>query len=289
MKSIISVISFFLLFTNLYPQTAVPQNEPKGMKFVRAGSFRTTLRNVSQPREVLVTVDPFWMSNEISNSEFRQFVNWAKNNPEKGLFETEFSKETKTDPVSLITKDTIIVRSVAIPVSSFSGNVIDKSLMENEDPAYKNYFDDPAFDQYPVVGVSFKMAKYYCLWKTMLENDSLRKAGLPIVQAYRIPLENEWEYAAQKLKMGNSQALNRLHKVNEGLANDFGLSGMEDNASEWAISTPGQIPVIRGGSWQSGTGTAFRQEADINTRNAYTGFRIVRSFTSGFSGIGRIR
>ena len=77
--------------------------------------------------------------------------------------------------------------------------------------------------------------------------------------------------------------------MNEGSPDDYGIFGLDDNVSEWVISTPGLTPVIRGGSWNSGSNVSYRQETDINFKDASTGFRIVRSYISGLGGIGRIR
>ena len=289
MKHVIIILVLFVCTIDLYSQTNMSNQEPKGMKFVPMGSFRTILRNVSQQKETVVTVDPFWMSNEITNKEFREFVTWARNNPDKTLNETLFVREKKMDPVTLIEKDTIYMKVNPIEVSSFIGTIIDQTSMEKENKEIVNYFNGPDYDEFPVVGVSCKIAKYYCLWRTTLENDSLRKKGLPAIQVYRLPFETEWEYAAQKIRKGPSETLKRLHKVNEGSPDDYGIFGLGDNVSEWVISTPGLTPVIRGGSWNSGSNVSYRQETDINFKDASTGFRIVRSYISGLGGIGRIR
>jgi sulfatase modifying factor 1 len=65
------------------------------------------------------------------------------------------------------------------------------------DPQASIYFWHPSFDDYPVVGVSWVQAKAFSIWRTDFMNTALRKDGVPDVQAYRLPLETEWEYAAR--------------------------------------------------------------------------------------------
>ena len=65
------------------------------------------------------------------------------------------------------------------------------------DPQASLYFWHPSYDDYPVVGVSWVQAKAFSIWRTDYMNSNLRHHGVPDVQAYRLPLETEWEYAAR--------------------------------------------------------------------------------------------
>jgi formylglycine-generating enzyme len=129
------------------------------------------------------------------------------------------------------------------------------------DPWASLYFWHPAYDDYPVVGVSWVQARAFSVWRTNFMNEHLRAEGLQDVHAYRLPLESEWEYAARgglDLSMypwGGPYTRNykgcflanfkplRGNYIDDGATytakvasfepNEYGLFDMSGNVSEW--------------------------------------------------------
>ncbi len=63
-------------------------------------------------------------------------------------------------------------------------------------PHAKNYFSLPNFNDYPVVGITWDQANLYCQWKTEKVNKLLERKGRKSLIEFRLPTENEWEFAA---------------------------------------------------------------------------------------------
>jgi len=129
------------------------------------------------------------------------------------------------------------------------------------EPMTQMYFWHPAYDDYPVVGVSWKQARAFCIWRTNLLNHYLADNGNAFVQDFRLPTESEWEYAARgglehspypwggpyirnsrgcflgnfKPMRGNYMDDGGVYtvKVTSYWPNDYGLYCMAGNVSEW--------------------------------------------------------
>ena len=202
-------------------------------------------------------------------------------NPERRVYDTDI----KVDPNEIIwiSKDTayideegrIVNETITRPLSSlwdFQNTYIiniypDESVWVNDfinsynEPYMRLYFNHRAFDDYPVVGVSWEQANAFCAWRTDLLKRSLTGNRPVQIESYRLPTEAEFEYAARSGKteniypwrqdtpMGDKNCFLGNFKPGEGNyvldnhlstsrvgsfpPNEFGLYDMAGNVAEW--------------------------------------------------------
>lgn len=133
------------------------------------------------------------------------------------------------------------------------------------EPMHNDYFSHPAYQDYPVVGVSWNQAVAFCNWRTNFKNGYQRDKGDPNVSRFRLPNEGEWEYAARggipsgtypwgspyllndracflanfKPLRGDYAADQAVYTVEAKsyLPNDYNLYNMAGNVAEWTNSS----------------------------------------------------
>jgi sulfatase modifying factor 1 len=162
---------------------------------------------------------------------------------------------------SFIRKDTLMVYpDTTVWLADFS-------YAQNE-PMVEGYFSHPSFDDYPVVGVTWRQAEAFNVWRTKLwENaqKSKKPSARQTRQPFMLPSEAEWEYAARGGKVGmpypwggpglRSSVIDLFANFKSGrgnyaedgyaytapvhsfIPNDFGLYNMAGNVAEWTSST----------------------------------------------------
>ena len=317
---------------------------PFGMVYVPSGTFimgqtdqDITFAQIAQNKQV--TVQAFYMDQtEISNSEYRQFVNWVRDSiaitnylqddqyyiKPKGNTEnangTKYIDWRKVGNGSAIWSSKKGENANKLQAMYYQGedrifdrNEVDVRLLkynfawmkQREASDYKNdktkrrsdfilrdtvaiypdtlvwlsdfayaqneplvegYFSHPAFDNYPVVGVTWRQARAFTLWRTRLYEGYAQANNMPRISRlpYELPTEAEFEYAARGGRTGTDYPWGgpyirnakgclmanfkpgRGNYIDDGgsftvnvksyFPNDFGLYNMAGNVAEWTAS-----------------------------------------------------
>src|SRR6202000_3470343 len=139
----------------------------------------------------------------------------------------------------------------------------DFSYAANE-PMVESYFSHPAYRNYPVVGVTWRQARAFNVWRTRYNDAYKDSHKLPHRAPYELPTEAEFEYAARGGRIGTDYPWGgpyiknakgclmanfkpgRGNYADDGGAytvnvrsyfpNDYGLYNMAGNVAEWTAS-----------------------------------------------------
>ena len=129
------------------------------------------------------------------------------------------------------------------------------------EPLTEKYFWHPAYDDYPVVGVTWGQCQAFCAWRTQILNEFKTNSGETFVQRFRLPSEAEWEFASRGglelspypwggpyirnnlgCPLANFKPMRGDYVEDNGCytvpiasysANDYGLFCMAGNVAEW--------------------------------------------------------
>jgi gliding motility-associated lipoprotein GldK len=303
------------------------QADPYGMVFIPSGSYNMGPSDQDVPYAMVaqsktVSVHAFYMDNtEITNNEYRQFVEWVRDSlahrliggdhlieegeygerinwKKKIKWDDEQNVETlaelflpeserfyrrkeidsrklkfeyywidlkeaaqKSNREQGMTDRSVFIKKDIINVYPDTLAWIHDYTYSYNDPVTNMYFWHPAYDDYPVVGVTWKQARAFCIWRTQLLNSYLQENGESFVQDFRLPTESEWEYAARGghdlapypwggpyirnsrgCFLGNFKPMRGNYmddggfytvKVTSYWPNDYGLYCMSGNVAEW--------------------------------------------------------
>ena len=137
-------------------------------------------------------------------------------NPEERNLNTDYT--VNSDEVVMISKDTayiddegrIVRETINRPLSgewdflnTYIVNIYPDTtcwvndFTNSDNEVYlRNYFSNPTFNDYPVVGVTWEQANAFCAWRTEFLLKGL-SGQARYIQRYRLPTEAEWEFAAR--------------------------------------------------------------------------------------------
>jgi formylglycine-generating enzyme len=221
------------------------QTTPTGMVLIPSGSYTMGQADEDVMSSQIamnkrVTISPFYMDDmEMTNHKYRQFVN-----------------SMLTDSVSVLGEEFIMTK--LYPDTTVWSHDF---TYHSGDQLTEYYYSSPAFDMYPVVGVSWDAAVYFCKWRSKLINDYRSQHNLAKSPSFRLPSEAEWEWSARggkegaKYPWGNPYVANGkgcflanfkpyrgnyradgyayTSPSNSFNANDYGLYNMAGNVAEW--------------------------------------------------------
>lgn len=219
------------------------------------------------------SVSSFYMDQtETTNNQYRQFINemldQAANAADGSAGEVEDEEEATENLLEAIDEE--FVRTQLYPDSNVWRNDFTHHMA---DTRVDYYYEHPAFDDYPVVGISWEAARFYANWRSQYLNEYREKKGLAPYPNFSLPSAAQWEYAARggkelakypwggpyirddegelraNFKPGkgnfNEDGYSYTSPVTNFTPNDYGLYDMAGNVSEWTLDAYNPAAIFR--------------------------------------------
>lgn len=272
---------------------------PVGMVRIPSGSFMSgavdqDIVNKDQDNKRITVSEFFMHETEVTNVQYRKFLEMlterAQNlpsqdlstepeedpNPTGGVVEPEQEPDTD-DTDGLNPLDARLYLEIKQNPDFIATLLPDPDVWRNDftnsmaDTYLEDYFDSPAFDDYPVVGVTWDNANLYAEFQTLYLNEYRDKKGQPPYPSFVLPSAAQWEYAARggkelakypwggpyvrdahghlranfKSASGNYSECGHSYTspVKAFDPNDYGLYDMAGNVAEWTRSSKNQVAI----------------------------------------------
>ncbi len=217
------------------------RNRDSAHKFINWGKVRR--RSIWKSRNAREALQPMFVEGGI--------------NQELYLFKFKYLKKSKeTGLNNYVTESINIYPDTRVWAKDFPNSQTELLVRE--------YFTNPAYDDYPVVGVTWKQARAYAYWRTVTTKSKhmpfMNDFNLP----YTLPSEAQWVHAAQAISgkevswdstgvliRNKEEELIANFKQDEGVynldgssytvpvmsysPNDFGVYNMLGNVAEWVL------------------------------------------------------
>jgi gliding motility-associated lipoprotein GldK len=215
-------------------------------------------QNYAEVMDSLYLPPELWYNGEIKLDVTKLVYAYTWFDAEAAAAESKRTKKQFIDRKPFIKKEEIqIYPDTTVWIKDF--------VYSYNEPMHNDYFSHPAYQDYPVVGVSWNQAVAFCNWRTNFKNGYQREKGKPNVSRFRLPNEGEWEYAARggipsgtypwgspyllndrACFLANFKPLRGDYAVDQAvytveaksyLPNDYNLYNMAGNVAEWTNSS----------------------------------------------------
>jgi gliding motility-associated lipoprotein GldK len=215
-------------------------------------------QNYAEVMDSLYLPPEQWYNGEIKLDVSKLVYAYTWFDAEAAAAESKRTKKQFIDRTPFIKKEEIqIYPDTTVWIKDF--------VYSYNEPMHNDYFSHPAYQDYPVVGVSWNQAVAFCNWRTNFKNGYQRDKGDPNVSRFRLPNEGEWEFAARggipsgtypwgspyllndracflanfKPLRGDYAADQAVYTVEAKsyLPNDYNLYNMAGNVAEWTNSS----------------------------------------------------
>lgn len=143
---------------------------------------------------------PFYISNtEVSNFDYLEFVEWVKKyNGFDSLSEKDYRFGHEAFEYTFHKQNQEVEKHVGSNTINIHPNTeCWRQRLSHNEPLVELYLRHPAFQNYPVVGISYWQALAFVDWLTYTWQTRMEEQNIPYEIEFDLPTYHEWSYAAE--------------------------------------------------------------------------------------------
>ncbi len=272
MKKILVAVLTLISCANVLAQSDTSKTIVNGMVTVPAGEF---MFNTTKTK-----VNTFLLSNEITNGQYREFVDYAVKHPFDSLFLCSTTASDSVKKLNFVVYG-VIVKGLLDTLAL--GHVYKGDIEKFK--YYKEYVTNGKFNNFPVLGVTQRSARYYCFWRTFMFSQAQKEKKTKTICEFRLPELMEWEYVANLVGDSEGKGKDEVQEVQAAKVNKLGLTHLYGNVSEWTATSSAankpNIKIAKGGSWKTPEPKDFKLSLGEDLKASHIGFRVVANYYEG--------
>ena len=181
---------------------------PAGMVFIPGGHFtiisagQDEIARITPPKQAAVS--SFYIDTcSITNNQYRLFIDTLLAAATAGEEEQGLAERQEGEYPSSVAEDGEANYSAVSEEFVMQNLYPDMTRWQKDfdhqmaDPMVEQYYEHVAFDNFPVVGITWEAATYFAAWRTQYLNEYREERGLWPMPEFRLPTASEWTYAAR--------------------------------------------------------------------------------------------
>lgn len=153
----------------------------KHMTLIPKGNYEFSEQGIEQSK----SINAFWISHEVTYKDFLPFVTYLQENQEDSLAWVDWKNYNQTQSIKQSTRyisHKKLLESITASLLNTDGKLFAK-VNKQALKSVKNY---------PVKGITYQVANFYCVWKSQIARENTKEITKHLLWIFDYPMRKNW-------------------------------------------------------------------------------------------------